>query len=180
MRLASSLLRKAIVTAVAVGGFVSLYEVTVHDSRDSGGRGRETASSQASRPEPGARLPFTATAYCKGLVTSSGVPPQAGVAAADPALLPVGSIVEIDAANTRYDGIYSILDTGPAVHGPMLDIYIWSCNEALSFGRQPVDVRVLRLGWNPTATAPGPLERLLRIVTAAPSVQSPHLPASLQ
>jgi hypothetical protein len=29
---------------------------------------------------------------------------------------------------------------------------MWSCNEALSFGRRPAHLTVLRLGWNPRAT----------------------------
>jgi 3D (Asp-Asp-Asp) domain-containing protein len=103
-----------------------------------------------------------ATAYCKGLVTKSGVPVQAGIAAADPALLPVGSVVEMDSPDSRYDGIYTILDTGPAVQGAEVDIYMWSCHEALRFGRKPVGLTVLRLGWNPRATAPGFMDRLFK------------------
>jgi hypothetical protein len=32
---------------------------------------------------------------------------------------------------------------------------MWSCYEALDFGRRPVHLTVLRLGWNPTNSAPG-------------------------
>jgi 3D (Asp-Asp-Asp) domain-containing protein len=113
-------------------------------------------------PEPGARLAFAATAYCKGLTTHAGVAVQAGIAAADPTLLPLGSIVEVDTPDPRYDGIYSILDTGPAVSGAEIDIYMWSCHEALKFGRKPVRLTVLRLGWNPRSTAPGFMNRLFR------------------
>jgi hypothetical protein len=31
----------------------------------------------------------------------------------------------------------------------MLDLYMWSCHEALRFGRQAIQVEVLRLGWHP-------------------------------
>ena len=41
------------------------------------------------------------------------------------------------------------MDTGPAVNGRHLDIYMWSCNEALALGRRDALVTVLRLGWNP-------------------------------
>ncbi len=97
-------------------------------------------------PAPGARLAFTATAYCKGQVTAAGVAAQSGVAASDPTLLPLGSIVELDSDNERYDGIYSIVDTGPAVQGREIDLYMWSCHDALKFGRQEVRLTVLRLG----------------------------------
>ena len=161
MLLAGSFWRKVVVTAIAAVGFVSLYEATMLDSRDTA---RPTASSGTFMPppEPGARLSFAATAYCKGLTTHAGVAVQAGIAAADPALLPLGSIVEVDTPDSRYDGIYSILDTGPAVQGAEIDIYMWSCHEALRFGRKPVRLTVLRLGWNPRATAPGFMNRLFR------------------
>ena len=44
-------------------------------------------------PQAGARLQFSATAYCKGETTASGVGVRTGIAAADPAILPVGSVV---------------------------------------------------------------------------------------
>lgn len=88
------------------------------------------------------------------------MPVQSGIAASDPALLPVGSVIELDSRLSKYNGIYTVMDTGPAVQGRQLDVYMWSCNEALQFGRQPVRVTVLRLGWNPKATTPGFMERL--------------------
>lgn len=53
------------------------------------------------------------------------------------------------------------MDTGPKVQGHKIDIYIWSCNEALQFGRRAATVVVLRLGWNPRDTAPTLFDRLL-------------------
>ncbi|MBM3770172.1 MAG: hypothetical protein FJW27_02590 [Acidimicrobiia bacterium] len=100
---------------------------------------------------PGARRAFTATAYCKGHTTRAGVAPRHGVIASDPAVLPLGSIVEIDADDDRLDGLYSVLDTGPKVRGRRVDLYMWSCHEALAFGKQSVEITVLRAGWNPAA-----------------------------
>jgi 3D (Asp-Asp-Asp) domain-containing protein len=158
MIIARSLWRKAIVTAVAAGGFVSLYETTILDSKYAA----RLALPQdlSALPAPGARLAFTATAYCKGITTTAGVPVQSGIAASDPGLLPVGSVIELATKASRYNGIYTVMDTGPAVQGRELDIYMWSCNEALQFGRQAVRVTILRLGWNPKATTPGFMERL--------------------
>ena len=153
--------RKVVVTVLTVVAFVALYEVTMLDSKRAATETLAAAESLVP-PEPGARLTFTASAYCKGLVTKSGVAVQAGIAAADPSLLPVGSVVEIDSPDSRYDGIYTILDTGPAVQGPTVDIYMWSCHEALKFGRRPIGLTVLRLGWNPRATAPGFMDRLFK------------------
>lgn len=159
MILAASLRWKVLVTAVAAGSFVLLYEVTMLDSRPPWG---PAAVTDAPPPAPGARLPFAATAYCKGQVTSAGVAAQAGVAASDPGLLPLGSIVELDGEDEHYDGIYSVVDTGPAVQGREIDIYMWSCHDALKFGRRPVWLTVLRLGWNPKATTPSFMQRLFK------------------
>ena len=152
--------RKTIVTAIAAVGFVSLYEVTALDSKYVARLAtlRETSA----LPVPGARLAFSATAYCKGLVTASGVAVQSGVVAADPELLPVGSVIEIDSLPAKYKGIYTVMDTGPAVQGRQVDLYMWSCNEALQFGRKPIHLNVLRLGWNPRATTPSFLDRFFK------------------
>src|SRR5262245_42052438 len=160
MMIARSLGRKVFVTAAAAVGFVSLYEVTILDSKHAAQQAqlRETTAS----PAPRARLAFSATAYCKGATTASGVAAQSGVAAADPDLLPGGSVVEVEAREHRYNGIYTVMDTGPRVQGRRIDIYIWSCNEALQFGRQAVHLMILRLGWDPRAIGPGFMNRLFK------------------
>jgi hypothetical protein len=48
------------------------------------------------------------------------------------------------------------------VQGRLLDLYMWSCKEALAFGRKSIQVTVLRLGWNPQASTPGLIGRLFR------------------
>src|SRR5947209_17130741 len=152
--------RKAIVTAVAAGAFISLYEVTALDSKYAARLA--TLHETSTLPMPGARLAFSATAYCKGIQTASGVTAQTGVAAADPELLPVGSVVEIDSLPPKYNGIYTVLDTGPSIQGREVDLYMWSCNEALQFGRRPIHLTVLRMGWNPSATTPTFFDRMFK------------------
>jgi 3D (Asp-Asp-Asp) domain-containing protein len=152
--------RRTIVTAIAAVGFVSLYEVTALDSKYVARLA--TLHEMSTLPLPGSRLAFSATAYCKGITTASGVPVQSGVAAADPELLPVGSVIEIDSLPQKYNGIYTVMDTGPAIHGREVDVYMWNCNEALTFGRKPIHLTVLRLGWNPRATTPSFLDRFFK------------------
>src|SRR3954452_25561476 len=142
--------RRTIVTAVAAIGFVSFYEVTALDSKYVARLA--TLHEATALPIPGSRLAFSASAYCKGLVTASGVAVQSGVVAADPELLPVGSVIELGSLPPKYNGIYTVMDTGPAVQGRQLDIYMWSCNEALQFGRLPVHMSVLRMDCIPRAT----------------------------
>jgi len=156
--LAHSLWRKLALTIVVGGGVVWLYEVTVLDSRFAAVQGADAEPT----PSPGARLMFSATAYCKGTTTASGVNVRSGIAAADPDLLPVGSVVQVDAPGARYDGVYTVMDTGPKVQGRHVDLYMWSCHEALRFGRTAIRIVVLRLGWNPTHSAPSLVDSLFK------------------
>jgi 3D (Asp-Asp-Asp) domain-containing protein len=158
MFISKSFVRKVVATLGAAVGFVFVYETTIRDSRYAARQA--WVAEAAPRPSVGSALSFTATGYCKGETTASGVVVRSGVAAADPALLPVGSVVRIDAPDARYDGIWTIMDTGPAVQGRTLDLYMWSCNDALKFGRRSVRVNVLRLGWNPQNSEPGGVDSL--------------------
>jgi 3D (Asp-Asp-Asp) domain-containing protein len=152
--------RRTIVTGIAACCFVSMYEVKALDSKYVARLA--TLRESFAPPLPGSRLAFSASAYCKGMVTTSGVAAQTGVVAADPELLPVGSVIEVDSLPGKYNGIYTVMDTGPAVQGRQIDVYMWSCNEALQFGRRPVHLNVLRLGWSPRATTPSLLERMFK------------------
>jgi 3D (Asp-Asp-Asp) domain-containing protein len=164
--LSTSARRKVAATCGAAVGFVLLYESTAFDSRYAA---RQAQTREATAvPSTGARLRFMTTAYCKGTITSTGVPVQRGIAAADPSLLPPGSVVSIDSLGPQYNGIYTVMDRGPAVKGRELDLYIWNCNEALQFGRRSAGVTVLRLGWHPRASSPGMIQRLLDPKPPAP------------
>jgi 3D (Asp-Asp-Asp) domain-containing protein len=148
--------RKIVATATAAVTFALLYEVTTLDSRYAA----RQAELQEAAPAPGSRLRFTATAYCKGTTTASGVNVRTGIAAADPDLLPVGSVIRVERLGERYNGIYTIMDTGPKVQGRHIDIYMWSCHEALELGRRAIQVVVLRLGWNPKDSTPRLIDKL--------------------
>lgn len=171
--LAHSLWRKLALMIVVGGGVVWLYEVTVLDSRFASVPGAHTETA----PSPGSRLMFSATAYCKGTTTKSGVNVRSGIAAADPDLLPVGSVVQVDAPGARYDGVYTVMDTGPKVQGRHVDLYMWSCHEALRFGRTAIRIVVLRLGWNPTHSAPGLVDTLFKRRETATRQAPPPAPA---
>jgi 3D (Asp-Asp-Asp) domain-containing protein len=160
MFITRSFWRKVVATVGAAVGFVFVYETTIRDSRYAA---RQAILSETSAlPQPGSQLRFTATAYCKGETTASGVGVRTGIAAADPSLLPVGTVVRLDTTDPRYDGIWTIMDTGPAVQGRIIDLYLWSCHDALRFGRRPIQLTVLRLGWNPQNSEPGRVDTLFR------------------
>jgi len=168
--------RKVVALFIAIVGFVLLYETRILDSQYEALQGFFFSGDQ---PLPGKRLNFAATAYCKGSTTTSGVAARTGVAAADPQLLPVGSVVNVATGEPKYNGVYTVMDTGPEVQGRELDLYIWSCNEALQFGRKPVHLTVLRLGWNPRATTPTFMDRLFKKPEPEPLPARP-LPQAIQ
>jgi 3D (Asp-Asp-Asp) domain-containing protein len=94
---------------------------------------------------------FFATAYCLKGQTASGIPVRRGMIAADPRILPLGSVVRLQAGN--YSGIYTVLDTGGAIRGQRIDIYLPTRAEAMRFGARRVKVEVLRHGWEPGTEA---------------------------
>jgi 3D (Asp-Asp-Asp) domain-containing protein len=92
---------------------------------------------------------FEATAYCDFGITHSGLLARRGMVAADPQILPIGSVIQVEAGN--YSGIYTVMDTGGVVKGRLIDIYMPDHEEAIQFGRQKIKIHVLRRGWHPDA-----------------------------
>lgn len=84
---------------------------------------------------------FEATAYSISGRTASGAMTRRGIIAADPRILPLGSIVHIRAG--RYSGTYTVLDTGGLIKGRRIDIYVPAYAEALAFGRRTVKLKVI-------------------------------------
>ncbi len=81
---------------------------------------------------------FRATAYCLKGRTASGGGVRRGIVAADPRVLPLGSRIQINAG--AYSGSYTVTDTGGAIRGRILDIWVPSCAEANRFGRRTITV----------------------------------------
>ena len=120
--------------AVAAAALLVVF-VFVSTSRDSA---HEDIVDAQGRPRLGTAFRFEATAYCKGETTAAGTAVRTGMAAADPALLPLGSVIRVETQDDRYSGIWTVMDTGPEVSGREIDLYVWSCHEALAFGRRDV------------------------------------------
>lgn len=94
---------------------------------------------------------YNATAYSLTGKTRSGTKVRRGVIAADPRVLPLGSVVHLKAGN--YSGLYTVHDTGAAVKGKHIDVWVPSSREARSFGRQNVRLTVLKYGGNRKPTS---------------------------
>ena len=95
------------------------------------------AETQASLPA----VTFTATAYSLRGRTASGGGVRRGIIAADRRVLPIGTLVRLEAGS--YSGEYLVADTGGAIRGRRIDIWVPNTSEAMRFGRRPVKLTVL-------------------------------------
>jgi 3D (Asp-Asp-Asp) domain-containing protein len=94
---------------------------------------------------------FTATCYSLRGRTASGAYVRKGIIAADPRVLPLGTRVYLNAGNLS--GEYVVADTGGAIKGRIVDIWVPSTGQAMSFGRRKIQLTVLSGRRNSGATA---------------------------
>jgi 3D (Asp-Asp-Asp) domain-containing protein len=90
-------------------------------------------------------LSMTATAYCDGGETRSGTLATTGTVAADPRVLPLGTTIRVTGLRSRHPQVFTVADTGAAVKGRTIDIFIRDCAGAKTFGRRRVQVTILGL-----------------------------------
>ena len=87
-----------------------------------------------------------ATAFARAnQPTAAGTEAHEGVVAADPVILPLGTRIQVSGAGA-YDGNYLVTDTGAAVKGMHIDLYLPSAMEAKQFGVKTVRVVVRKMG----------------------------------
>ncbi len=108
---------------------------------------QEPVENETSARSDGNEMTVTATAYtasCNGCsgVTATGIDlrknPGQKVIAVDPAVIPLGSKVEVEGYGTAIAG-----DTGGAIKGHKIDLFIPSQSEAMDFGVKQVKIKVL-------------------------------------
>ena len=92
------------------------------------------------------RLEMRSTAYCLRGNMRTGVRVRDGMAAGDPSVLPLGSVVRVSHLDGRLIGIFVIMDTGGAVRGNKIDLWFDSCREASDWGITRVVAEVLDIG----------------------------------
>jgi 3D (Asp-Asp-Asp) domain-containing protein len=98
-----------------------------------------------------------ATAYVLRGITASGERVREGIIAADPKVLPLGTVVEI-----RGMGRYVVKDTGRLIKGRRIDIWMPKRADAIQFGKRTVYLTVVsrperrkrRTGSSTTTTEP--------------------------
>ncbi len=90
-----------------------------------------------------------ATAYCTGTVTSTGARAMAGRVAVDPREIPYGTKMYIVSSDGRYNYGYCVAaDTGGFIYtsSTVVDLYMNTYNECITFGRRNVDIYILEWG----------------------------------
>lgn len=97
---------------------------------ESVGGGSSTPTPTAGPPRPGGTMQVLATAYCLRGTTATGLPVGPGIVAVDPTVIPLGTRMTIPGYG---EGVAA--DTGSAVTGRHIDVWIASCAQALAFTR---------------------------------------------
>jgi len=94
------------------------------------------------KPEPDPEpkiVTFEATAYTwTGCRTATGTWPSRGTVAVDPEVIPLGTELHIEGY-----GAAVAADTGGAIQGQRVDLYMDTEHECLQWGRRQVEVRVV-------------------------------------
>ncbi|MDP4133099.1 MAG: 3D domain-containing protein [Bacillota bacterium] len=89
-------------------------------------------------------LNFSATAYCDKGTTASGRTSQVGVVAVDPRVIPLGTKLYIAAADGSWSYGYCVAgDTGGAIKGNIVDLFMNAYSDCIQFGRKKCVVYVL-------------------------------------
>jgi len=134
----------------AVVGFGCLLHIAHKEcarGSDQPSRSSSYNAERASDPEVAPLEDFHATAYCVTGITKSGVAVSPGHVAADPRVIPLGSMIYVESPLMGVEGIYQVLDTGALVKGKIIDIFMPSYERCKEFGRRMVKVKILRYGF---------------------------------
>lgn len=105
-------------------------------------------------------LQLEATAYCACYsccgkypgnkwygITATGTKAKVGTIAVDPKVIPLGTKVYIEGLNGAKNYGYAVAeDTGGAIKGNIIDLYFNTHNETINWGRQQVNVYILKEG----------------------------------
>ena len=115
------------------------FKVTARESKTDGRNFSMPALENMGEP-----MTFQATAYALKGRTRMGTSVRRGVVAADPRVLPLGSVVQIKSG--KYTGVYKVEDTGRVIKGNIVDVCVPDNRDARQFGRRKIQLHVLMLG----------------------------------
>lgn len=126
-------------------GYVSKYYLRGGSSKEQSNDSNQKKSytkketSKKSSNKSGRTITMEATAYNEpGGLTASGTRARVGAVAVDPNFIPLGTRLYIEGY-----GYATAEDTGGAVKGNIIDLYMNSESEVYNWGRRPVQVTIL-------------------------------------
>jgi 3D (Asp-Asp-Asp) domain-containing protein len=97
-----------------------------------------TSASTGGSVEKGQYLTVSATCYCLTGSTASGLPVGPGIMATDPSVIPLGTRAYVPGYGNAVAA-----DTGSAVTGLSIDLWVASCKKAAAYGRQTLTITIL-------------------------------------
>ena len=97
-----------------------------------------TSHSSGGSIEKGQQLTVSATYYCLPGSTASGLPVGPGIMATDPSVIPLGTRAYVPGYGNAVAA-----DTGSAVKGFTIDLWVADCKKAKAYGRQTLTVKIL-------------------------------------
>ncbi|SIS37306.1 3D domain-containing protein [Salimicrobium flavidum] len=142
--LSSNLIHPGDQLAVGSGAATNVASSNASSSASQSSSSESTQSSSQEVAQQFTAEATAYTAYCTGCsgVTATGqdlrANPNQKVIAVDPDVIPLGSKVWVEGYGTAIAG-----DTGGAINGNRIDVFMPNRGDALDFGRQSVTVKVL-------------------------------------
>jgi len=99
-----------------------------------------TAAKTSTQSKYSKQMTVTATAYTGGGITSTGTKARWGVIAVDPSVIPYGTKVYIP----KFDKVFVAQDTGSAIKGNKIDIYMDSKDQAIKWGVKNITLYIVK------------------------------------
>lgn len=111
-------------------------EVKVASSRGESTRGNTSSGSNNSNRK---HMKVVATAYTGDGITSTGTKPKWGTISVDPSVIPYGTKVYIP----QFDMTFVAEDTGGAIKGNKIDIFMNDETSVYNWGRKTIDIYII-------------------------------------
>lgn len=122
-------------------GYSSSKYIDIDDNQNTSDSKEETITVDGKKYEVSKEMRVSSSAYSMGSVTATGTRPTAGrTIAVDPRVIPYGTKVYIP----HFDKIFIAEDTGSAIKGNKIDIYMKTVSECLNWGIRNIDVKILK------------------------------------
>ncbi|MGL5693945.1 MAG: 3D domain-containing protein [Peptostreptococcaceae bacterium] len=113
---------------------------TTSSSKPSSSSSKPSTSKKPSKDKIKKTVKVQATAYTGYSTTSTGQKPKWGTIAVDPKVIPYGTKVYIP----KFNQVFVANNTGGAIKGNKIDIYMNSRKECYDWGRRTIEIQILK------------------------------------